>query len=46
MWKSLPHESKIYWTMKGGKKKRIHKSERASIKQIRKVLNTGAENDN
>ena len=41
MWKSLPHESKIYWNIRGGKR-RIHRSEKATSAHVRKILNSGA----
>ena len=41
MWKSLPHESKLYWDILGGKKK-IRHSEKATTTHVKKVLNAGA----
>ena len=41
MWSKLPHESKLYWNIMGGKK-RINRSEKATVSQVKKVLNSGA----
>lgn len=41
MWKILPHESKIFWAAQGGKK-RVHRSERTTTRQVKRVLNGGA----
>jgi hypothetical protein len=39
MWRSLPHESKKYWQIKGQGKP--HRSSKDSGKFVRKVLNSG-----